>query len=76
VLANDSKRRALALQLAQYIKAAPSFGAHVLRRILEVPYRKATTSVPVHLLSPTTDLAQTPVVIASGRFDRTVAITV
>ncbi len=69
VLANESKRRALALQVEQYTKAAPDFGVHFERRILDLPYRGTTTQVPVHLLSPTADLTQTPVVIASGGID-------
>jgi esterase FrsA len=69
VLANESKRRALALQVEQYTTAAPTFGVHFERRFLSLPYRGTTTAVPVHLLSPTADLTQTPVVIASGGID-------
>jgi len=69
VLANDSKRRAMALQVEQYGKAAPTFGVHFERRILNLPYRGTTTRVPVHLLSPTADLTGTPIVIASGGID-------
>ena len=69
VLANESKRRAMALQVEQYTKAAPTFGVHFERRILQLPYRGTTTAVPVHLLSPTDDLSQTPVVVASGGID-------
>jgi esterase FrsA len=69
VLANQSKRHAMTLQLEQYSKAAAGFGVHFERRTLQLPYRGATTSVPVHLLSPTPDFTQTPVVIASGGID-------
>jgi esterase FrsA len=69
VLANESKRHAMALQLEQYSKAAAGFGVHFERRILQLPYRGTTTPVPVHLLSPTPDFAQTPVMIASGGID-------
>jgi esterase FrsA len=69
VLANQSKRKAMALQVEQYTKAAPTFGVYFERRILQLPYRGTTTPVPVHLLSPTPDFTQTPVVIASGGID-------
>jgi esterase FrsA len=69
VLANESKRRALALQLQQYTKAAPTFGVHFERRTLQLPYCGAPTSVPVHLLSPSADFTEGPVVIASGGID-------
>ncbi|MFE2993589.1 alpha/beta hydrolase [Nocardia sp. NPDC059246] len=68
-LANDARRTALRHQLEQYTSAAPGFGAHFERRILELPYRDGTISVPVHLLSADDDYAARPVLIASGGLD-------
>ena len=39
------------------------------RRILQLPYRGATTPVPVHLLSAAGDCAQAPVLLFSGGLD-------
>jgi esterase FrsA len=68
-LADEAKRRALALQVEQYAKAAPTFGMHFERRVLDLPYRGATMPVPVHLLSATPDFTQRPVLITSGGLD-------
>lgn len=69
VLADGAKRRALELQVEQYSKAAPRFGVHFERRVLDLPYRGGVTPVPAHLLSAGPDLERRPVVIASGGFD-------
>ncbi|WP_328602273.1 alpha/beta fold hydrolase [Nocardia terrae] len=68
-LADVPKRTAMALQVEQYVKAAPTFGIHFERRVLELPYRGGSTSVPVHLLSATPDFTQRPVVLLSGGLD-------
>lgn len=69
VLADDAKRAALASQVEQYTTAAPGFGVHFERRVLDVPCLGTTTPVPVHLLSPTADHTRRPVLIASGGLD-------
>src|ERR1700754_3355342 len=69
VLADESKRAALAKQLEQYQLAAPGFGAQFERRVLQLPYRGGATSAPVHLLPPFDHSADGPVVIASGGVD-------
>ena len=69
VLADESKRLALANQLEQYQLAAPGFGVDFQRRVLELPYEGGTTPVPVHLFAPFDLPADGPVVIASGGVD-------
>ena len=46
VLADESKRLALANQLEQYQFAAPGFGVDFQRRVLELPYEGGTTRCP------------------------------
>lgn len=68
-LADESKRTALANQLAHYELAAPGFGVDFRREVLEVPYRGGTTGVPVHMFAPPQLPPDTPFVIASGGVD-------
>jgi esterase FrsA len=68
-LADDFKRRALELQLEHYLVAAGSFPVEFDRRILEVPYRGSSTSVPVHLLAAPDLPDDAPVLLASGGVD-------
>jgi esterase FrsA len=68
-LANDSKRGALRSQLQQYLLAAPDFGVDFQRRILDVPYRGASTPVPVHIFAASDLPADAPVLLASGGVD-------
>jgi esterase FrsA len=68
-LADGSKRRALQKQREQYLLAAPDFGVDFHRRVVDVPYRAASTPVPVHIFA-TADLpADAPVLLASGGVD-------
>jgi esterase FrsA len=69
VLADDSKRAAMANHLEQYLVAAPGFGVEFEREVLELPYRCGTTTVPVHIFAPFDLPADGPVVIASGGVD-------
>jgi esterase FrsA len=69
VLADESKRAAMANQLEQYLLAAPGFGVDFQRRVVDVPYRGGTTQVPIHLFAPIDLPADGPVVIASGGVD-------
>jgi esterase FrsA len=64
VLADEAKREAQRRQVEEYLKAAP--GLRFERQILPLPYRGATTQVPVHLLSAARDYAQAPVLLFSG----------
>jgi esterase FrsA len=68
-LADDAKRTAMDRQIEQYAKAAPAFGVHFERRVLDLPYLGGTTPVPVHILSADPDLAARPVAIVSGGLD-------
>jgi esterase FrsA len=68
-LADDSKRGALRNQLEQYLLAAPDFGVDFQRRVLDVPYRGATTPVPVHIFAAPDLPADAPVLLASGGVD-------
>ena len=68
-LADDSKRGALQNQLGQYLLAAPDFGVDFQRRVLDVPYRGATTPVPVHVFAAPDLPAAAPVLLASGGVD-------
>jgi esterase FrsA len=69
VLADEAKREAQRRQADEYATAAPTFGARFERRILQLPYRGATTPVPVHLLSAARDYSQAPVLLFSGGLD-------
>jgi esterase FrsA len=68
-LADDSKRAALRNQLEQYLLAAPEFGVDFQRRVLDVPYRGASTPVPVHIFAAPDLPADAPVLLASGGVD-------
>ncbi len=68
-LSDGPKRRALARQLEQYLLAAPDFGVDFERRVFEVPYQGATTSVPVHIFAAPGLAADAPVLLASGGVD-------
>jgi len=68
-LADDSKRGALRNQLEQYLLAAPDFGVDFQRRVLNVPYRGASTPVPVHVFAAPDLPADAPVLLASGGVD-------
>ena len=69
ILADDAKRRALRNQLEQYLLAAPDFGVDFERRVLDVPYRGASTPVPVHIFAAPDLPADAPVLLASGGVD-------
>ncbi len=68
-LADDSKRRAFEDQLEQYLLAAPHFGVGFERRVIDVPYRGAGTTVPVHIFAAPDLPAAAPVLLASGGVD-------
>lgn len=68
-LADDSKRLALRNQLEQYLLAATDFGVDFQRRVLDVPYRGATTPVPVHVFAAPDLAPDAPVLLASGGVD-------
>ena len=68
-LADDPKRLALRNQLEQYLLAAPDFGMDFQRRVLDVPYRNASTPVPVHVFAASDLPADAPVLLASGGVD-------
>ena len=69
VLANQAKQEAQRRQAEEYAKAAPGFDVAFERRILHLPYRGATTRVPVHLLSAAPDYSHAPVLLFSGGID-------
>ena len=69
VLADETKRRAMARQLEQYLLAAPDFGVDFERRVFDVPYGGASTPVPVHIFAAPGLAADAPVLLASGGVD-------
>ncbi len=69
VLADDAERAAFTSQLEQYVLASTAFPARFERQVLDVSYQDSTTPLPVHLLSPPTLAADSPVIIASGGVD-------
>ena len=68
-LADDAKRVALGNQREQYLLAAPEFGVSFQRRVLEVPYRGASTAVPVHIFAAADVPENAPVLLTSGGVD-------
>jgi esterase FrsA len=68
-LADDVKRAALAKQLEEYLLAAPGFEVQFERSVLQLPYQNGTTTLPVHLFTPTDLSTDGPVLIASGGVD-------
>jgi esterase FrsA len=68
-LADDFKRRAQQHQIDQYLLAAKDFGVAFERRVLDVPYRGATTPVALHVFAANDLPADAPVLLASGGVD-------
>lgn len=68
-LADQARVRAMQKQLDQYEIAAKKFPVRFERRIIEIPYRDQTITVPVHLYSADGDYPSRPVLIASGGVD-------
>jgi len=68
-LADAAKADALALQVQEYVAAAPTFPVEFERRVLAIAYRGATIDVPVHLLTTAEAYEKRPVLIASGGVD-------
>jgi esterase FrsA len=57
------------MQVKEYVAASPGFPCRFERRVLQLPFRGETTSVPVHLFSSKADLSKAPVLITSGGVD-------
>lgn len=68
-LANAAREEALALQVKEYVAAAPTFPLRFERRILPIAYRGGTIDVPVHVLTTANTYSESPVLIASGGVD-------
>jgi esterase FrsA len=64
-----ARSSALAMQVEQYVAAAPTFPVRFERRIIRLPHRGGVTAVPVHLFSTKDDLTKAPVLLASGGVD-------
>lgn len=69
VAGQANRSTALAMQVAEYVAAAPTFPLHFERRVVSVPYGDRSADVPVHLLSRGADRSRAPVLIASGGVD-------
>ncbi|MFJ6690503.1 alpha/beta fold hydrolase [Streptomyces sp. NPDC091294] len=67
-LADGAKRTALSHQIRQYQLAAPGFGVDFQRKMLDLPYRDGTTTLPVHVLTPS-GVPRGPVLLFSGGVD-------
>ncbi|MFC8083140.1 alpha/beta hydrolase family protein [Streptomyces sp. NPDC057340] len=67
-LADGAKRTALSHQIRQYQLAAPGFGVDFQRKMLDLPYRGGTTTLPVHVLTPP-GVRRGPVLLFSGGVD-------
>jgi len=68
-LADETRRMALANQVTSYLAAAPGFPVKFERRLIDVPFRRATAQLPVHLFSADGRLDQHPVLLFSGGVD-------
>jgi esterase FrsA len=68
-ITDEAKRTALALQIEQYLLAAPSMPVEFERRVLEIPYQESTTPTPVHILAAPGLPEDAPVLLASGGAD-------
>src|SRR5215813_7141994 len=68
-LANDARRVALTKQLETYLAAAPEFPLKFERRLIELPYNGAKTTVPVHLYNSAGEYDRQPVLLFNGGVD-------
>jgi esterase FrsA len=68
-ITDDAKRVARDEQLAQYLLAVPDLPIDFERRIVDVPFRGATTPTPVHIIAAPGLPDDTPVVLATGGAD-------
>jgi esterase FrsA len=68
-LANTGRAEAQRKQVAAYLAAAPSFPVKFERRMVSVPYKGATTTVPTHLYSSTGQFNRAPVLLINGGAD-------
>jgi len=68
-IADPQRVEALNNQVAEFLKAAPTFPVHFERRMIAVPYAGKTVDVPVHIYSKTGDYASAPVLLTSGGVD-------
>ncbi len=68
-LGNAAHRQAQDRQLATYLKASAQFPQRFERRLESIPYRGATTVVPVHCLSEPSLTADAPVMLYMGGAD-------
>lgn len=68
-LADEARRRAFEMQLAEYLAAVPTFPLSFDRRLLTIAYRSDTVRVPVHLFWSGKSPAAAPVLLLSGGVD-------
>jgi esterase FrsA len=68
-LANDARRVALQKQLEAYLAAAPHFPMKFERRLIDLPYKGAETTVPVHFYRSTGQYDSQPVLLFNGGVD-------
>lgn len=68
-LADARRRKALADQLEYYLKAAAGFPVKFERRMIAVPFRGTSVTIPVHLYSTTQAYDGVPVLLFCGGVD-------
>jgi esterase FrsA len=56
-------------QIAEFLKASPTFPIRFERRMITVPYAGKTVDVPVHMYSTTGDYKSVPAHVTSGGVD-------
>lgn len=68
-LANDARRVALHKQIETYLAAAPGFPVKFKRNLIDLPYKGAKTTVPVHTYSASGQYDRQPVLLFNGGVD-------
>ncbi|WP_047491445.1 alpha/beta fold hydrolase [Terriglobus sp. TAA 43] len=68
-LANDARRTALPKQVETYLAAAPGFPVKFERRLIDLPYKGSTTTVPAHFYSATGQYGHQPILLFNGGVD-------
>lgn len=68
-LANNARRVALNKQVETYLAAAPGFPVLFKRKLIDLPYKGAKTTVPVHFYSASGQYDRQPVLLFNGGVD-------
>jgi esterase FrsA len=68
-LANDARRVALQKQVEAYLAAAPEFPLKFERRLIDLAYKGAKTTVPIHFYSSAQQYDSQPILLFNGGVD-------